>query len=96
MNWAYLNFGLKLNLGFNQSPKSNSIKWAKGNLVYSPLCRLPSLMQWHFDNFLQLLNAYIRRGRGEKRVEIQKRKSDQSERRKKVIRNPRINLRVFE
>ena len=46
MDWAYLNFGPKLNLGFNQSPKPklnpliNSIKWAKGILVISPLCRL--------------------------------------------------------
>ena len=39
----------------------------------------------------------INRGVGlEKLVEIQKRKSDQSESRKKVVRNPRINLRVFE
>ena len=41
--------------------------------------------------------AYKRRGRGEKLEEIQKkRKSDQSESRKKIIRNPRVNLRVFE
>ena len=46
MDWAYLNFGPKLNLGFNQSPKPksnpliNSIKWAKGILVISPLADL--------------------------------------------------------
>ena len=51
MNWAYLNFGPKLNLGFNQSPKSNSIqlfnlnKWAKGKMVFSHPNRLPSFMR---------------------------------------------------
>ena len=52
MDWAYLNFGPKLILGINQSPKYksnpliNSIKWAKGNLVISPPfeppCRHPT------------------------------------------------------
>ena len=45
---------------------------------------------------MEVFEGYKRRGRGEKMVEIQKRKSDQSERRKKIIRNPRVNLRVFE
>ena len=36
MDWAYFNFGPKLILGIKSSPKSKSIKWAKGNLVISP------------------------------------------------------------
>ena len=48
------------------------------------------------SNFEEVQNAYKIRGRVRKIVEFQKRKSDQSESRKKIIRNQRVNLRVFE